>query len=370
MPCKKSLHQPTRTVHAESEESKMKRKEWTLHGQRKIMRTLASNRKGFEPQRMQKRRIKTTSQTEAMFPMIITCLVRNAVFEYESFLMLFCFEFFVLLKMLSCWTLHTLLFVLCSQTSEVLYPGSMNNFDQSLSGKVGVGKTTGRRHHLHPQQIGGSQENGMNHNKNGKISSGVKSGKYSLSEPSTLLQESCTFVSLPLREQTVANFVHAMVGEDRTPRRTERVAQTHVFFSRRAHLRHHQRTRWLKRHVDCFNPRASQKSFGHLIFHGTLLESQFSSPSPFCTFLSALFRPLSDEHCISAEFFNKSKLLRHSLAAWPSRALSPRVVKYVKNITAWSHKEMGWNKKHNGMRHENNEAFSSFGTMILIMTKS
>ena len=82
------------------------------------------------------------------------------------------------------------------------------------------------------------------------------------------------------------------------------------------------------------------------------------------------FRPLSNEHCISAEFFNKSKLLRHSLTAWPSRALSPKVVKYVKNITAWSHKEMGWNKKHNGMRHENNEVFSSFGTMILIMTKS
>ena len=106
----------------------------------------------------------------------------------------------------------------------------MNNCDQSSSGKVGVGKTTGRKHHLHPQQIGGSQENGMNHNKNGKINSGGKSGKYSLSEPSTLLQESCTFVSLPLREQTVANVVDAVVGEDRTPRRTHRTRGTDARF--------------------------------------------------------------------------------------------------------------------------------------------
>ena len=70
---------------------------------------------------------------------------------------------------------------------------SMKNCDQILSGKVGNGKPTGRRHLL--LQIGGNQEHGMNHNKkNGKVSNGVKIGKYSLSEPSTFLQESRSFV--------------------------------------------------------------------------------------------------------------------------------------------------------------------------------
>ena len=56
------------------------------------------------------------------------------------------------------------------------------NCDQNLRGKVGIiGKSTGRRHHLHLQQ------SGLNHNKeNGKIGNCGKSGKYNLSEPSTL----------------------------------------------------------------------------------------------------------------------------------------------------------------------------------------
>ena len=69
-----------------------------------------------------------------------------------------------------------------------------HNCDQILSGKVGTRKSTGRRHHLHLQQIGDSQENGMNHNEeNGKISNGGKRGKCSLSVPSVTLQDSSTF---------------------------------------------------------------------------------------------------------------------------------------------------------------------------------
>ena len=54
----------------------------------------------------------------------------------------------------------------------------MKSCDQILSGKVGIGRSTGRRHHLHLlQQIGGSQVNGMKHNgENGKISNGEKGG--------------------------------------------------------------------------------------------------------------------------------------------------------------------------------------------------
>ena len=68
------------------------------------------------------------------------------------------------------------------RTNENDNDHSMKNCDQNLSGKVGItGKSTGRRHHLHLQQIGDSQETGMNHNeKNGMISSGGKSGIQSL----------------------------------------------------------------------------------------------------------------------------------------------------------------------------------------------
>ena len=85
----------------------------------------------------------------------------------------------------------------CRKTNESDNDQSMKNCDQILSGKVGIGMSTGRRHHLHLQQIGGSQENGMNHNKeNGKINNGGKKSKYNLSSPSVLLQESWTFVAL------------------------------------------------------------------------------------------------------------------------------------------------------------------------------
>ena len=73
---------------------------------------------------------------------------------------------------------------------------SMKHCDQILSGKVGIGKSAGRRHHLHLQQSGGIQESGTNHNKkNCNMSSGGRRGKYSFSAPSALFfQESCTFV--------------------------------------------------------------------------------------------------------------------------------------------------------------------------------
>ena len=43
-------------------------------------------------------------------------------------------------------------------------------------------------------------------------------------------------------------------------------------------------------HVDCLSPRAHQKPVTRLMFRGTLLESPFSSPSPFSSFCST---PLS-----------------------------------------------------------------------------
>ena len=47
------------------------------------------------------------------------------------------------------------------ETRESDNDHSMKNCDHILSGKVGIkGKSTGRKHRLHLQQIGGSQENG------------------------------------------------------------------------------------------------------------------------------------------------------------------------------------------------------------------
>ena len=82
--------------------------------------------------------------------------------------------------------------------------------DRILCGKVAIGMSTGRMHPPHLQQIGGSQENGTNHNKeNGNISNGGKRGKYSLFDPSVILQDSCS----------LANVVQLTEGEDSTLRR-------------------------------------------------------------------------------------------------------------------------------------------------------
>ena len=173
-----------------------------------------------------------------------------------------------------------------TRTSESSYPETISRATtpirwtiaiRALSGKVGIiGKSTGRRHHLHLQHIGGSQE--MAWTTTGRMAKSALVGKFggdSLSEPSTLLQESCTFV-FSFRVQTSANVVHATVNEDSTPR-TRDIDDT--FSSCVASRPNGQR------HVDCLSPRAHQKLFVRLMFRGTLLESQFSSASysSFCS---------------------------------------------------------------------------------------
>ena len=107
----------------------------------------------------------------------------------------------------------------------------MNNGDQILSGKVGIGKSIGRRHHLHLHHIGGSQEKGMNHNQeNGNIGHGGKSGEYSLSDPLVFfgknLAQSCFFFTY--RHQRMS-CTRREVKTERLVVRTERVAQPHIF---------------------------------------------------------------------------------------------------------------------------------------------
>ena len=97
--------------------------------------------------------------------------------------------------------------------------------DQILSGNVGIGKPTGRRHPPHLQQIGSSQENGTDHNKeNGKISNGGRVlNTVSFQSVSSFVR--ILHIRSFFRVQTLANVVHATGGEDRTPRRT------HIFLS-------------------------------------------------------------------------------------------------------------------------------------------
>ena len=153
----------------------------------------------------------------------------------------------------------------------------MKNCDQNLSGKVGItGKSTGRRHHLHLQQIGDSQETGMNHNeKNGKISSGGKSGRYSLSEPSTFcknLAHSFFFSKkFACRHWRVSCVRHGVKTAHLV-----RVTQTHIFFvlcTRDSHAGHIINAHALAHgHVDCSSPRAHQESLVRLMFRRTLLD--------------------------------------------------------------------------------------------------
>ena len=66
----------------------------------------------------------------------------------------------------------------------------------------------------------------MKHNmKNGKISNGGKSGKYTLSEPLTLLQESCFF----FKKKRYRHLRMSCTRREVKTVRTERVAQTHIF---------------------------------------------------------------------------------------------------------------------------------------------
>ena len=133
----------------------------------------------------------------------------------------------------------------------------MQTRDQNLSGKVGIfRKSTGRKHHLHLQQIGGSQENGMNHNQeNSKISNGGKSGQYSLSEPSTFIARAL-HIHICLQEKSRTNISESRVRDGEvTTTHLARVTQTHIF-SRIVHTKPF----WLKDMWIVLSPRAPQKS--------------------------------------------------------------------------------------------------------------
>ena len=106
-------------------------------------------------------------------------------------------------------------------------------------------------------QVGGSQENGMNHKEeNGKISNGVKSGKYSLSDPSA-----------PCAGVLHISFLGGYFANS-TPCRTHRTRGTDAYFFS---CTRYQRTCVGSRpsgqgHVDCLSPRAHQKSLIRIMF--------------------------------------------------------------------------------------------------------
>ena len=168
------------------------------------------------------------------------------------------------------------------------------------------------RHPPHPQQSGGSQENCTNHTPRRMARStmvGRVSATVLVMPLAFLLQESCTFVFFHkklFRVQTSATVVHATGGEDRTPRRMHsRDTDAHFFLVSRTCDRSSNTRAFGSRHVDCFVPRATRKSFVHLMLSGTLLESQFSSPKPFSSFLSTPFPDLhakSDGYLIATSF--------------------------------------------------------------------
>ena len=130
------------------------------------------------------------------------------------------------------------------------------------------------RHPPHLQQSGGSQENCTNHTPR-RMARSTMVGRVSATVPfmplAFLLQKSCTFFFQHLVESTVVTLTHIFFLVSRT---CDRSSNTRAFGSR---------------HVDCFVPRATRKSFVHLMLSGTLLESQFSSPKPFSSFLSTPF---------------------------------------------------------------------------------
>ena len=213
------------------------------------------------------------------------------------------------------------------KTNESDNDHPMKNCDQILDGKVAIGKSTGRRHHLHLQQIGGNRENGTSHNKmNGKMSTGGQSVDYSLFK---FLCKNLAFW-VTFRVQSV-NVTHATGGKDRTPR--PRDADAH-FFSWCAHATHHQRTYVGSRlngqgHVDCLSLRAHQKPLIRLMFRGTLLESQFSSTSPFSSFCST---PLLAHFLESKNIRNSA---RKSLVWPPGRAEPLTHIVVVTGVHQW-----------------------------------
>ena len=116
----------------------------------------------------------------------------------------------------------------------------------------------------------------------------------------------------------------------RTSSYAQSVTQTHIFLMSRAYDRSSNAHAFGSRHVDCLVPGATQKSFVHLMFHGTLLESQFSSPSLFSSFLSTPFptstpNPMSTPSLLSPSTSQnqsqRNSARRH--AVWPSGQTKP-----------------------------------------------
>ena len=145
---------------------------------------------------------------------------------------------------------------------------------------------------------------------------------------------------LGFRVQTLSNVVHATSGEDRTPRRTHRTCHRRTFFLCHAQMinAHVLGQSLTARVVYC--ALFLKKSFGHLMLHGTLLEPQFSSPSPFSTFLSTPSptqtpNPMGIPPLMNIQRVQSPEPLRKevsSLAAWPCRALSQKKCNVMWNI--------------------------------------
>ena len=112
---------------------------------------------------------------------------------------------------------------------------------------------------------------------NGKISKGGARDNYSLSEPSTHLQKSCTCVFFEISRTDMSDLcTRGDVKTEHLVASTERDTDAH-FFSCHAHVTDHQtHMRLVQGHVDCLSLRAHQKSLIRLMFRDTLFESQFT----------------------------------------------------------------------------------------------
>ena len=161
----------------------------------------------------------------------------------------------------------------------------------------------------------------MNHiKKNGKISNGGKSDKYSLSDPPTL-QESCAF----LFEKHFA-YRHWRMWCTRRVVKTAHlvgVTQTHMFLvvcTRDSRARHIINAHALaQEHVGCLSPRAYQKSSVRVTFRRTLLDV----PNPFPSLCST--PPPAQSSLLNTGMGMNPVLLRKEvfpLAEWPNNALS------------------------------------------------
>ena len=104
---------------------------------------------------------------------------------------------------------------------------------------------------------------------------------------------------------------------------TERDTDAHFLVSRTRDRSHQTHMRLVQDLWIVFVPCATQKPFVQFMFHGTLFESQFSTP-PLFLFISVHtisdFHTKSDGRTISGESFSESELQRNSArrhAVWP-----------------------------------------------------